>query len=143
MLVIIIIINIRKSLTIIYSTRKGTKAYYDILVENGSRPGCCNKWNMKLSKEINWDASFDKIRKRLEVKFKWFQMRLIHRIIATNTSLKRMKITNDERCNFCKQQAERLEHILWICDVVQHFWLTFEQLLNQKCQNNYGKHETK
>ena len=46
-----------------------------------------------------------------------------------------MKITNDESCTFCKQQAECLEHGLWACDVVQHFWLTFEQFVNEKCVN--------
>ena len=61
-------------------------------------------------------------------------MRLIHRILATNTSFFFL-ITNDERCNFCKQQSESLEHLFWTCDVVQHFWLTFEQLVNEKCLN--------
>ena len=63
---------------------------------------------MKLCKEINWDATFDKIQNML--KSKWFKMHLTHRIAATNTSLKKIEISNDERCNFCKQQAESLEH---------------------------------
>ena len=86
-------------MNIVYNVRKGTKIYYDILVENGSKPRCCKKLNIKLSKDINWDTTFYKILKKMhEVKLKWFQIRLVHRILATNTMLKRMKISNDEKC---------------------------------------------
>jgi len=40
--------NLRKSLTITYKEHKGTKIYYDILVENESKPKCCIKWNSTL-----------------------------------------------------------------------------------------------
>ena len=62
--------NLRKSLTIIYNVRKGTKIYCDILVEDGGKPRCCNKWNIKLSKDINWDTTFDKVQKIPEIKLK-------------------------------------------------------------------------
>ena len=39
------------------------------------------------------------------------------------------------RRNFCKQQAGSLEHFFWTCNVVQHFWLTFKQIVYEKCLN--------
>ena len=72
-------LNMRKSLTIFFF--KGTQMYF-MLFENGNRPGCCNKWSMKMSKHVNWNATFSKIQKIQEVKLKWFQIRITHRILA-------------------------------------------------------------
>ena len=57
----------RKSLTLIGKVQKGTKSYYDILVENKSKPKCCIKWNSILSNNINWPTTFYKIQKILEM----------------------------------------------------------------------------
>ena len=44
-----------------------------------ARIGRCNKWSMKLSKGIKWNATFSQIQKIQEVKLKWFQIRLTHK----------------------------------------------------------------
>ena len=53
--------NLRKSLTMMCKVYEGTNVYYDILVENESKPKCCIKWNSTLSKNINWYTAFYKI----------------------------------------------------------------------------------
>ena len=83
------VINLR-SLAKIYNEVKGTKCYYDILIENGKSPNCCSKWEIKLGEGIDWKACLKKTRKIQEVKLKWFQIRLLHRILATNIVLKKM-----------------------------------------------------
>ena len=84
----------RKSLTIIGKVQKGTKSYYDILVENKSKPKCCIKRNSVLSNNINWYTKFYTIQKLHEVKLKRFQIRLVHKILAANVTLERMKVRN-------------------------------------------------
>ena len=84
----------RKSLTIIVKTQIGTKGYYDILDQNKSKPKCCIKWNSVLSNNINWPTTFyQKKKKKKKVKVKCFQIRLVHRILTTNVTLNRMKVT--------------------------------------------------
>ena len=56
-------LSMRKSVTIIGKVQKGTKSYYDILVENKSKLQCCIKWNSILSNNINWPKTFYKITK--------------------------------------------------------------------------------
>ena len=62
-------LSMRKSLTITGKEQKGTRGYYDILVENKSKPKCCIKWNSVLSNNINWPKTFYKIQKIHEVTF--------------------------------------------------------------------------
>ena len=46
-----------------------------------------------------------------EIKLKWFQIRLVHRIIATNVVLMHMGIENDITCSFCQQERDSINHI--------------------------------
>ena len=54
---------------------KGTKSYYDIIIEIGKSPNRCNKWEIKLGGEIDWKACFTRTKKIQEIKLKWFQIR--------------------------------------------------------------------
>ena len=129
-------LSIRKSLTIIGKVQKGTKGYYDILVENKSKPKCCKKWNSILPNNINWPKTFYKIKKIHEVNLKWFQIRLAHRILATNVTLKRMKVTNNKKRTFCNTHSnETIPICFWSCDIVHRFGLMFETFVNEKCLN--------
>ena len=48
---------------------------------------------------------------------------------------KRIKVTNDEKWTFCNAHNETVSHLFWRCDIVQHLWLMFEALVNEKCIN--------
>ena len=76
-----------RSLAKSYNQVKGT----DILIENGKSPNCCSKWEIKLGEGIDWKACFKKT-KKIQVKLKWFKIRLLHRILATNIVLKEMAL---------------------------------------------------
>ena len=92
-----------KTLKTIYNQRKGSRLYYEVLTQNITRPNCCDKWEAKLNKDINWCITFKKMQQIQEIKLKWFQIRLVHRIIATNIVLMHMGIENDITCSFCRQ----------------------------------------
>ena len=126
-----------KTIETILSASRGAKIYYDILIEDNKKPNCCDKWDEKLQKGINWRMTFLKIHKIQEVKLKWFQMRLIHRIIAVNKTLVKMKITNDSRCSFCRKEVDSIEHLFWRCDHAQQFWNAFTQYIN-RCEHAHN-----
>ena len=91
--------------------------------------------NKDLKTKIKWDSVFFKIHKIQDVKQKWFQIRLVHRILATNYSLKKMHKTTSEMCSFCNIATESLEHLYWECGLVRQFWKDLERLINQKCSH--------
>ena len=55
--------TIPRSLAKIYAQVKGSKSYYDISIENGKGPNCCNKWEIKSGGEIDWKACFTETKK--------------------------------------------------------------------------------
>ena len=131
-------ISQRKALSTIYANEKGTQKYYGIFIENGQNPKCCEKWNQELDRHINWNTTFIKIQKIKEVKLKWFQIRLVHRIIGTNRSLKWMNIVNNDQCSFCKNASESIAHLFCDCDIVNRFWTDLKSQLNTKCDHAHN-----
>ena len=56
------------SLSTIYSAPKGTRLYYNILVNDNCMPNCCLKWNEKLKSNTSWNSIFIKVQKKLRYK---------------------------------------------------------------------------
>ena len=61
------------------------------------------------------------IHKIRDVKLRWFQMRILHIIIATNMTLKEMGVVDDTRCKFCNNERDSIEHIFWKWDYNKRF----------------------
>ena len=51
-----------------------------------------------------------------EMKLKWSQIRLLHRILATNIVIKEMDITQSVLCDFCHLERDSLQHCMWGCE---------------------------
>jgi hypothetical protein len=123
------------ALNIVYFCIKNKKAIYETFTNNAHEPNCCEKWESKLGKPIQWKNVFWQVHRIKDIKLKWFQIRLLHRIIATNILLKEMGVAQTSMCSFCKQERESIEHLFWFCDVVNLFWKNLEQLINEKCSH--------
>lgn len=121
------------ALQTILSVTKGTKLYYQVLTSDDLKLKCCNKWEEKLNVVIDWKECFRKTQNIDEISLKWFQIRITHRIIATNIILKEIGVVGDALCSFCKNSRDSIEHMLWKCNVVQKFWKDFQTLINDKC----------
>ena len=72
------------------------------------------------------------------MKLRWLQMRMLHRIIATNITLKEMGVVDDTRCNFCNNERD----VFWKCDCIRRFWNKLEKLLRDKCEAVFKVHFT-
>ena len=77
---------------------------------------------MKVTKDIDWCITFKKMQQIQEIKLKWFQIKLIHRIIATNVVLIEMGIENVITWSFCRKERDSIYHIFWSCTHVTSFW---------------------
>ena len=81
---------------------------------------------------IKWNNSFDRLdwknifrichKTTVDTKIKWFQFRLLYRLLPTKRFLMLRKIKNNSLCDFCNQNDETICHLFWECPYVQHFW---------------------
>ena len=126
-------LNTTVTLRTIHSITKGTNPYYNILNDKDCNPTCCAKWAKKSYCNVCWKSCFLKIHKIDDIKLKWLQMRIVHRVIATNVVLKKMGIINCEQCTSCDEK-DSTEHFLWQCYFTRCFWRLLENLISTSCE---------
>ena len=122
-----------------FANVKGSQKYYKILLPP-TRLNFSIKWEAKLQCNIDWNAIFSLVHQISEIKLKWFQTRIIHRILGTNICLKNMNLRLDDHCSFCNRYRENISHIFVDCDVVKDFLDQFKTLLMQAdiVSNNFS-----
>ena len=80
-----------------------------------------NKWNNAYP-NLNWKTIYYLCHKTTtDSKLRWFQLRLLYRILPTNRLLHIYKIKNTAHCDLCND-IETLEHMLYDCPFVVLFW---------------------
>ena len=80
------------------------------------------KWNNQYT-NLNWKKIYNKVYKTsVDVKLRWFQMRLLYRILPTNRLLYIKHIKDNGFCNFCNVEEQNLDHLFWDCPFVELFW---------------------
>ena len=62
----------------------------------------------------------------------WFQYRILHRIITTNTFLYKIKYIESNICDLCHSQPETLEHLFFDCPKVLDVWKETELWIQDK-----------
>ena len=61
----------------------------------------------------------------------WFQLKLINRILGTNSYLHKLGIRKSPNCRFC-QQPESLLHVCYECPNSSELWKDIEKLLKER-----------
>ena len=46
-----------------------------------------------------------------------------------------MGIEKDDKCTFCKQERDSLDHIFWKCEHADLFWKQLQDNINDVCGN--------
>ena len=100
------------------------------------QPGNEIKWNSEFGTEQdskNWqhvyNICFNTIKDNTYI---WFQFRIIQRILGTNHFLKKIKITNNDLCQICGEQAETLVHLFSECEKVCDLWYNVKTWIRSK-----------
>ena len=122
---------------LIMKTRKGSTYIYKLFTKKNVAPNSQQKWNRVFGNiHLSWKDIYTIPAKSCSnTKMRWFQYRIMHRIIATNDLLMKMNIRQNNLCTFCNQEIEKIEHLFWHCNIVNQFWETVEQWVLEK--NNY------
>ena len=61
----------------------------------------------------------------------YFQFRILHNILPTNSLLYKLGIVTSPLCSFCKDEAETVEHLFVDCDIAKQFWIHFKNFVIQ------------
>ena len=84
------------------------------------------KWTKELGltkPEFWWErVANNVVRKVTDVKLRWFQYRIVHRIISTNTYLYKIGIKQSSLCSLCMKEPETISHLFCFCKVTTNFW---------------------
>ena len=129
---------------LIMKSLKGSKDIYAALTCKTIVPTSQPKWEQVFENtHLDWKLIYSIPAKCCHnTKMHWFQIRIVHRIIATNDLLLKMKLRQNNLCSFCNLDHEKIEHLFWHCHVVNQFWDSMEQWIFDKCHYmvNVNKH---
>jgi hypothetical protein len=110
---------------------KGSKHIYNCILDKAVPLKCIQKWSGIFEDNIDASKIFKHIKKATsDTHLRWFQYKLIYRLIPTQRFLHLRKIVDSSRCTFCGNQEETLDHLFWECPVTQIFWKDFTEWLH-------------
>ena len=109
------------------NVEKTAKWSYPLLTKNSKvtyPENAQRKWKNDLGiSEVTWS----KVYKHLyaitdDVRLKWLQFRILHRIIPTNKALRIFGIKDSSKCERCSDPCETILHVFWNCKYAREFW---------------------
>jgi hypothetical protein len=104
-------------------SQKGSKDMYHILDSNLIKLKCEEKWTEALNVILNWKEIYClPFITTKSSKLQWFQYRIIHRILGTNSLLYEINQKPNDKCSFCLEEVEKIERIFWSCNKISKLW---------------------
>ena len=123
--------QVNKLISLISSGNKTVQKFLNRI--DKSKATATYKWD-RVFNNIEWTKVYNKIYiTTKDVQLRWFQYRLINRIIPTERYLYITKIKDDPICSFCQEEEQNICHLFFECNVVFDFWMKFERLVKEKC----------
>ena len=111
---------------LLYKSKKGNKDFLQILKKEILPMSNINIWHKKLNTVLNentWSYIFKLSQSIIDDNyFKWFNFKVLHRILGTKKLLHQMNIKENPACRLCEQSPETLIHLFVECNYVQIFW---------------------
>ena len=118
-------------------TRNTTKGYYQILFETQqNNHSSKEKWEIELGIKINkeaWRHIYQICHRTIKDNtYKWFQLRILYRILGTRSYLTKVNLSEDPHCPRCQNEIETIHHLLIACPSVQDFWKALSEYIKNK-----------
>ena len=116
---------------ILRKNTKGSKDFYDLFIKNiYIRPKSELKWEAELqltNDQLHWEIINLAVHTNTnDCKYKWFQYRIIHRILGTNVILQKIGIKDSDKCSFCQNFSETICHLFFYCEYSYKLWEEFK-----------------
>ena len=101
-----------------------------ILARKKKAEACCigfwkRKFNFDITSEV-WTVASTSTK---ETRLRLLHWKVLHNIYATNILLSKMKVKDNNKCSYCKNVVDFIEHYFYECPVVKRFWLFIEQYI--------------
>ena len=97
------------------------------------------KWVNELNRGaiMSWKPLFLlPIQSKLNARYKYFQIQILHRTLVTNRRLKLFNIREDETCDNC-DEVETISHLLYECHVARNLWREVQSWLSIISPNTF------
>jgi hypothetical protein len=120
--------SVQPILKIMCTKVKGCKIYYKVLrsIDTTQILKSQEKWLRDLEIEYEtdtWTRAYNiPYISTLDSDLRYFQFRILHRVLTTNQFLKLIGIKDDDRCSFCKHESETILHLFTECEHVKPIW---------------------
>ena len=113
--------------------KKGNKNVQAALKDSVAEPTSLLTWNA-MYLDLDWKNIFTKsFVTTQDTQLRWFQFRLLHRILPTRRYLNVRKLADSPTCNLCNRYIQTVKHLFWGCEPVNTFWKDFSAALHAKC----------
>ena len=116
------------------SAKNGSRFFYDCLICNNEEPRGHVKWAKHFSNStIPWNRYHELNKNTIpDTKTRSFQYKIYHHILPTNSILHKFGIKDSDKCTFCKEEKETIEHVIVNCSFSKLFWIDFESFISNK-----------
>ena len=102
----------------------GNRVYVSLLKTVKYDAKYLSKWNVEIYNGLS-DLGMEGINRNVRLLIgtyhRWFQYRLVHRILATNSFLHKIGRAESPLCSFCNREVETLVHLFYRCPNVNRF----------------------
>ena len=100
--------------------------FYHLLLKKKFCSPCYKSYlsrRFDISDRIQWEAIFtQKIQKTCDKDISEFNYRLLNNLLCNNLFLSKWKADVNKLCNFCENEIENNEHLLFNCENVREIW---------------------
>ena len=81
------------------------------------------KYSEKYNYQLDWKEIYRiPFRVTVDSRSREFQLKVLHRYLATNKFLHEIGLVPSFLCTFCERESESIEHLLIECDYSNNFW---------------------
>ena len=86
-----------------------------------------NFWKRKFDIEIDKSKWINAVYHTKETRLRVLHWKIMHNIYPTNILLKKMNVTENNKCSYCPNTVDYIEHFFFECRVVRDLWNLVEQ----------------
>ena len=94
-----------------------------------SEPCCKQFWRRKFNYTVDkktWLCSFNSTQ---EIRLRLLQWKIVHNIYPTNIMLAKMHVKPNNKCSFCPDVVDVIEHFFFECPKINNFWKCVEKFI--------------
>lgn len=122
---------------------KCSKILYNLINSKDIIPSSIQKWNTELSMQLEINVSVKEFFKvcfktSADTSVQWLQYRILFRMLPTKYYLKKINVSTDDCCSFCKEDVETIQHVFIKCLEILPLWNKLSMHIYCKTTNRIG-----